>query len=348
MKLSQLFATLIIFGTLIVNAFAQSTVSQIQDTVYNSNGTLFNGSVLITWTGSGNPTGNAPAPYNTSAKIYNGVFAVLLVPSTTQTPPSFYQAVFNSSDGLVTWTEMWQVPPSGTPLTLSQVRVSSASTGSGGTTAPQISMSQVTGLTADISALNGSLVYVTSNVNEVSATVSSMESQLATLTATVNAPTPTGTNYASVDNESPAGTIDGTNATFTLSGAPSPTNSLLIYRNGTLQTQGIDYTLSGSTVAFAPTSTPLPGDILESFYRIAGAGPAVNFADDETPQGTVNGSNLNFTVSVSPSPASSLRLYKNGILMKQGVDYTLSGSSIAFANTATPQQGDSVIAFYRH
>ena len=104
-------------------AFAQSTLTQIEDTVYTPSNSLFNGTVVITWTGTGTPTSGSPAPTNTSVKIYNGALSVLLVPSTTITPAAYYQAVFSSSDGTVSWTQTWQVPPSSTPLTLSQVEV---------------------------------------------------------------------------------------------------------------------------------------------------------------------------------------------------------------------------------
>jgi hypothetical protein len=75
-------------------------------------------------------------------------------------------------------------------------------------------------------------------------------------------------NYA--DQEVPAGIINGVNATFTLAAAPSPVGSLMLIRNGLLQTAGIDYTLSGNTIAFLagaiPQSTPTP-DGLVAWYR---------------------------------------------------------------------------------
>lgn len=52
------------------------------------------------------------------------------------------------------------------------------------------------------------------------------------------------------DNESVTGVIDGSNATFTLSNAPSPADSLELYLNSQLQVQGVDYTLSGSTITY--------------------------------------------------------------------------------------------------
>lgn len=60
--------------------------------------------------------------------------------------------------------------------------------------------------------------------------------------------------------ETPSGTIDGSNADFTLSAAPDPSADLLLFRNGLLQDQGLDYTLSGDTVTF--TLPPETGSVL--------------------------------------------------------------------------------------
>jgi hypothetical protein len=43
----------------------------------------------------------------------------------------------------------------------------------------------------------------------------------------------------------------------------------------------------------------------------------------------------------------SLLLYRNGLLMKAGLDYTLSGTNIGFVAGATPQPGDVLLASYR-
>ena len=80
-------------------------------------------------------------------------------------------------------------------------------------------------------------------------------------------------NYS--DAETPAGTINGTNATFTLVAAPSPAASLLLLRNGLVQKSGVDYTLSGSTITFASGAIPqaptiggvVTPDILLAYYR---------------------------------------------------------------------------------
>jgi hypothetical protein len=51
-------------------------------------------------------------------------------------------------------------------------------------------------------------------------------------------------------NETPSGTVNGVNTIFTLQNIPNPASTLQLYWNGVLQTQGIDYTLSGLTITF--------------------------------------------------------------------------------------------------
>jgi hypothetical protein len=70
-----------------------------------------------------------------------------------------------------------------------------------------------------------------------------------------------------VDSETPAGTLDGVNATFTLANNPSGT-SLQLFRNGLYQTIAFDYSLTGSTISFAVGAIPQPGDTLTASYRV--------------------------------------------------------------------------------
>lgn len=71
------------------------------------------------------------------------------------------------------------------------------------------------------------------------------------------------------------------------------------------------------------------------------------FVDGEVPAGNMDGANLVFTLGQVPFPVSSLQLFRNGLLLLQGQDYTLSGKTITFMNSAQPQVGDLVQAFYR-
>jgi hypothetical protein len=71
------------------------------------------------------------------------------------------------------------------------------------------------------------------------------------------------------------------------------------------------------------------------------------FLDTVVPTGTVNGGNTVFTLSPAPSPPESLKLTRNGLVQKPGTDFTLSGGTITFTANATPQTGDTLLAWYR-
>jgi hypothetical protein len=152
-----------------------------------------------------------------------------------------------------------------------------------------------------------------------------------------------------VDFETPGGGLDGSNTTFSLTQAPAPPESLLLFRNGLLQKQFVDFNLSGRSVTFMPGSIPQSGDILLASFRVTGSssGPVPGFVDAETPAGALNGTNPTFSLAQSPYPASSLVLFRNGLFQKAGVDYNVSGNAITFLPVAIPQAGDVLLASYR-
>lgn len=71
-----------------------------------------------------------------------------------------------------------------------------------------------------------------------------------------------------------------------------------------------------------------------------------NFVDQETPSGTVNGSNTAFSLANTPV-AGSVHLYLNGVLQESGAgnDFTISGASITMATA--PLSGEKLRASYR-
>ncbi len=79
-----------------------------------------------------------------------------------------------------------------------------------------------------------------------------------------------------------------------------------------------------------------------------GGGVLPSFSDGEVPAGSINGSNTTFTLANLPSPVGSLDLYRNGLLMKAGSDFTISGNTILFLTASTPQTGDLLVASYRY
>ena len=340
---------LLIVSVSCASAQSTTTLTQIQDTVYTTAGAPFNGTAVITWTGTTSTSGTGP--FNTSVKISNGVLSVMLAPSTNITPTAYYQVVFNSSDGLTTWTETWAVPPSATPLTISQVLVSS-STGSGGSggsgsSGNQVQISQVVGLSSDLNAIDSSLSTFNSMAQTLSALVGSLSSEVANLSNTVANLSSASTSANFIDDEIPGGTINGSNTVFTLANTPASSTDVTLFLNGVLLGNGTDYTVSGQTITFAD-EIPQTSDKLLAYYRISGVGPAANFVDDETPAGSVNGTNLSFALANAPSPSTSLKLFKNGALLQQNVDYTLSNQTITFSSVAvTPTAGDLLSAYYR-
>lgn len=71
-----------------------------------------------------------------------------------------------------------------------------------------------------------------------------------------------------------------------------------------------------------------------------------NFVDQETPSGTVNGSNTSFTLANTPT-AGSVHLWLEGWLLIPGAgnDYTISGSNITMLTA--PLTGERLRASYR-
>lgn len=74
-------------------------------------------------------------------------------------------------------------------------------------------------------------------------------------------------------------------------------------------------------------------------------GDQINFADDETPSGTINGSNKIFTVANIPI-AGSLKVFVNGSRMRITEDYTFSGTTITFITA--PPTGSIILVDYRY
>ena len=127
---------------------------------------------------------------------------------------------------------------------------------------------------------------------------------------------------------------------------PNPPASLALFRNGLLQRQGGDYTLVSNAITFLTGAVPQTNDVLAAFYRLAVTIPGVGFVDQQTPSGVIDGVNAVFTLSQTPSPTTSLEVYRNGLLLSAGVDYTLSGMAITFI-AVVPQPSDTLLCSYR-
>lgn len=362
-RFRKLFTFSFLFGVLLgtVPARAQS-LTTVRDTVNNADGSPFNGLATVSWQGFTAATGAAIAPNSTGITITNGYLSVVLVPTTNASAGAYYTVQYESSSGLVLWTEYWEVPPSWTALTLSQVRVSSppgsgnSGGGSGGISLP-IPESGVTNLLSDLAARpvmsslyspsHAAIINASGNLAAASGNTTDCVHVDGT-TGACGTPPAVTINVSFVDADTPAGNENGTNLVFVLSQTPIPTSSLSLYRNGLELLRNLDYTLSGNTINFAKIAAPQSGDILQAFYRVTGSSTLVTFSDAEVPGGVVNGANASFTLAASPTPAASLQLFRNGSLLRMGTDYSLSANTITFSSTSIPHSGDNLIANYRH
>jgi hypothetical protein len=70
--------------------------------------------------------------------------------------------------------------------------------------------------------------------------------------------------------EIPSGTVNGTNATFTIVNTPSPTTSLKLWVDGVLMTRTTHYTLSSTTITFVSSFKPITGQNIFTAYRYVG------------------------------------------------------------------------------
>jgi hypothetical protein len=76
---------------------------------------------------------------------------------------------------------------------------------------------------------------------------------------------------------------------------------------------------------------------------------APTFATRETPSGTVNGSNTDFTLANTPTSGSE-SVFVNGVLQDSGAgnDYTIASAVITFLSGSVPQSGDKIRVSYRY
>lgn len=79
---------------------------------------------------------------------------------------------------------------------------------------------------------------------------------------------------------------------------------------------------------------------------IASPPPALVFVYDAGLAGAVDGVNAVFTLPSVPSNPASLMLFRNGLKLTVGVDFTLMNQTITFLPTSLPQPFDLMFASY--
>jgi hypothetical protein len=252
-------------------------LTTIQDVIYRADGTPYNGLVAITWTAFEAGDTSKIATQYVTATITNGNLMVQLVPSTNANPAGYYSVLYTSS-GNDQFTETWAVPPSTHPLRVRDVLLSPSALLNG---TPPIEETDVVGLTADLGARPAKgMNYNTGRTAYIDAS-GALEAVNGSLSDCVHVdgssgPCGTGsggtTSVTFADAEALAGVVDGSNTAFSISGVPSPSSSLAVFRNGLLQKAGQDYTATGAAIQFLAGSTPQPGDTLLASYRVTPAG----------------------------------------------------------------------------
>jgi len=335
---------------LAVPVLAGPILTTIQDVIYNADGTPYNGIAVIKWTPFIAGDTSQIFTQSVTVNITGGNLMVQLVPTTNATPAGYYTVTFTSA-GNDQFTETWAVPPSTTPLRVQAVLTSAGMAPSplvtGGAPIPE---SGVIGLLADLAArpLEGA-AYAAGHAAMIDST-GALEAVAGSVSDCVHvdgSSGPCGTAGSGTsgpnftDGEVPAGTLDGSNAAFTLHAVPVPTASLYLYRNGVLQKAGLDYNLSGNSIRFLAGSTPQPGDTLLASYRVTPTGtPQGPLAPQIlcSGMGTATSSTTLSSLGTCTIPAGTLQ---PGDRVKIGFDYSHEGSLTGF--TFAVKWGNTVL-----
>ncbi len=265
---ARLIGLAVLFGLAVS---AAPPLTTIQDVLYKADGSTFTGYLLVDWKSFDAPDTSDIAQHSLTVPIVNGVLRVQLVP----TPSGVTYHVRYVSDGRVQFTETWSVPESATALRVRNVRVVTSS--DSGTPAPetQIQESDVIGLVSDLTIRPVKGAGFAPSRAAVIDETGSIGAALGTLSDCVRVDGtsgPCGTGPVFVDGETPIGPVDGFNDAFTLADTPDPSSSLALYRNGLLQKEGTDFTLSDNVITFVTASIPQTGDVLLTSYRLPGEG----------------------------------------------------------------------------
>lgn len=142
-----------------------------------------------------------------------------------------------------------------------------------------------------------------------------------------------GSAYVEI-SASAVDSVNGQTGIITLDTGDISENGNLYFTDSRAKTAVVLNTLAGSETDQAPSVAAVNA-------AIASATPGY---EQEAPTGTVNGVNVTFSISSSPSEAKAVQLFQGGLMQRQGIDYTISGTTITM--TTAPNFGQDLWAYY--
>ena len=354
-----------------LDAWETGSVTAVRDVVYTPDGQAFTGFVQIA------PEEHFGATHlpTITVPVEDGLLSLRLAATVPDKPP--YVVTYRGSNGS-TWTEIWLVP-SKTHASLNDVRFPQINASESKDITLPIPINDVAGLSAALSNLNSSLGSLAANVNSLTSAV-----QNSTATMTIRGETPAGAldgsnvTFTLANTPSPSSSLalykNGNRQTlgtdFLLSGKVIQFVAAAAPKTG--DTVSADYLASGIGTKGTPRlnvraiTLPIPisgvsglpaalSQINNSLTSISSTVSSLTTQVQslnssvviygQTPLGAIDGANTLFTLASVPS-GNTIALFKNGLREAAGVDYSLSGSTITFYNSALPQPGDVLVADY--
>jgi hypothetical protein len=183
-------------------------------------------------------------------------------------------------------------------------------------------------------------IDLTAQVKGILATGNGGTGTASTLTGIVRG----GSAYTAAELSGDCATAGSNAVTCTkVNGTTVPTNSAA---------DQLVVTTASATGAWKTLADTSAGNLAETYNTTTHAFGTISvlsgtFADAEVPTGTINGSNVTFTLAHTPSPAASLNCFENGISQRAGgADLTLATATITYA--VAPPTGATLVCYYRY
>ena len=129
-------------------------------------------------------------------------------------------------------------------------------------------------------------------------------------------------------------TGDGSDTTFTLSQTPDSENNLIVFIEGVFQDQDA-YSVSGTTLTFGTAPVNGRGIIV---YHVKSAVSGTNLSHF---QETADGTDTQFTLSITPVHENNTMVYIDGVYQNK-TSYTVSGTTLDFGNGNPPPASSKV------